>query len=347
MLGLDDGDRREVRILNKVIRMDSQGVYLEADPGHAEIVVRELGLEGCKTGKVPGSTVEAKKVAEELEKNEGERQLLDRTEARRYRAIAARLNYLATERPDIQFSVKEAARAMANPTREHWSLLVKLGRYLAGRPRMVLRFEMQDEAAAITTFSDSDWAACGSTRRSTSGGLMKIGKHPIKSWAKQQKVLALSSAEAETYGIVAATCESLGLQRFAADMGSNLAIEIYVDAIAARGIIQRSGLGKVRHLRTQALWLQEVETEQRASFHKVDGACNPADAMTKYMTEELMNQHMHRVPATFEEGRAESAPAIASITYQEIHGDYHQKEFIHEHEVIKEKKIIEDESINV
>ena len=36
-------------------------------------------------------------------------------EATLYRAVAARLNYLAPDRPDIAFSVKEAARAMSAP----------------------------------------------------------------------------------------------------------------------------------------------------------------------------------------------------------------------------------------
>ena len=89
---------------------------------------------------------------------------------------------------------------------------------------MILKFDYQKEAEMITTYSDSDWAGCGTTRRSTSGGLLKIGRHPIKSWAEQQKVLALSSAEAETYGIVAATCESLGVQQYAVDLGLRLGI---------------------------------------------------------------------------------------------------------------------------
>ena len=127
--------------------------------------------------------------------------MLSRDGARKYRAVFARLNYLSTERPDIQFSVNEAARAMANPTREHLTLLTKLGRYLAGRPRMVIHFKFQKPVGMLTTFSDSDWAGCGTPGKSTSGGLVKIGCHAIKRWSRQQKVLALGSAEAEAYGV--------------------------------------------------------------------------------------------------------------------------------------------------
>ena len=49
-------------------------------------------------------------------------------------------------------------------------------------------------------------------------------------------------------------------------------------AKAALGSFQRTGLGEVRNLRAQALWLQEVSQEGRASCHKIAGEVNPADA---------------------------------------------------------------------
>ena len=53
-LGFAEGDVKEVKILNKIVRLTEVGIELEADPRHAELVVRELGLEGCKPSKVPG-----------------------------------------------------------------------------------------------------------------------------------------------------------------------------------------------------------------------------------------------------------------------------------------------------
>ena len=54
-LGGDANDTKEVRILNKVIRLTDAGVELEADPRHAELIVRELELENCKPSKTPGA----------------------------------------------------------------------------------------------------------------------------------------------------------------------------------------------------------------------------------------------------------------------------------------------------
>ena len=55
MLGGEQGDVKEVKILTKIVRLTSAGVELEADPRHAELVVRELGVGNCRTTKVLGS----------------------------------------------------------------------------------------------------------------------------------------------------------------------------------------------------------------------------------------------------------------------------------------------------
>ena len=65
---------------------------------------------------------------------------LNSSDASVFRALAARANYLAQDRPDIQFSVKEIARRMARPTNGDWALLKRLARYLVGAPRAVAHY---------------------------------------------------------------------------------------------------------------------------------------------------------------------------------------------------------------
>ena len=106
-------------------------------------------------------------------------------------------------------------------------------------------------------------------------------------------MIALSSAEAETYGVVACSAETLGLQSCAKDLGIELGAGIYADASAAIGIIKRRGVGKVRHIRTQSLWLQEAHATRRLAFEKVDGTSNPADLLTKHLSEAVMEKHLN------------------------------------------------------
>ena len=51
-------------------------------------------------------------------------------EARRYRELAARANYLAQDRMDIQYATKEVCRGMCNPTKGDAKKLRGLTRYL-------------------------------------------------------------------------------------------------------------------------------------------------------------------------------------------------------------------------
>ena len=55
---------------------------------------------------------------------------LDANKARSYRTIAARLNYISPDRPDIGYAVKEAARNMSKPRVSDFQKLRKIGRYL-------------------------------------------------------------------------------------------------------------------------------------------------------------------------------------------------------------------------
>ena len=69
-------------MLHKVIRYAKDGVELEADPRHAELVIRELGLEGAKPSKIPGAKAIGHPPEEECDEERTEE--LDAAEARRY-----------------------------------------------------------------------------------------------------------------------------------------------------------------------------------------------------------------------------------------------------------------------
>ena len=165
-----------------------------------------------------------------------------------------------------------------------------------------------------------------------------VGKHVIKSYSKQQKVLALSSAEAETYGMVSCSAEVLGIQSCAKDMGLGYDGTIYADASAALGIVQRRGIGKVRHIQTQSLWLQEAHATKRLGFEKIDGSRNPSDLMTKHLTDTLQQRHLEYMNTQAASGRATSAPTINSLENRYYLGTFHEmkrKGILKKHEGIR------------
>ena len=64
---------------------------------------------------------------------------LGSADARLFRGVAARLNYMGPDRPDMQYAIKEAARCMASPRECDWALLKNIGKYLLHRPRVVMK----------------------------------------------------------------------------------------------------------------------------------------------------------------------------------------------------------------
>ena len=73
---------------------------------------------------------------------------------------------------------------------------------------------------------DTDHAGCLKTRRSTNGGALIHGKRAIKSWASTRPVIALSSGEAEFYGVVKATGLALGQQSILQDLGLQVPVRV-------------------------------------------------------------------------------------------------------------------------
>ena len=135
-----------------------------------------------------------------------------------------------------------------------------------------------------------------------------IGQHCIKTWSSTQAIIALSSGEAEFYGIVKASSVGLGCKAMLKDMGFDVSIRVHTDAEAAKGIASRTGLGKTRHIAVHFLWVQEKVRNGDLSLQKVRGEHNPADLMTKHLNREKMLNFMNTFSLGFEEGRSQSTP---------------------------------------
>ena len=108
VIGNGEGEAKEGRVLNRVIRITEKGWEYEGDQRHGEIIVKSQNLDEAKEVGTPGEEARPWKAEEEEEK-------LPEKTAKEYRALAARANYIAVDRMDIQFAVKEICRGMATP----------------------------------------------------------------------------------------------------------------------------------------------------------------------------------------------------------------------------------------
>ena len=180
------------------------------------------------------------------------------------------------------YGVKELMRRLAHPSDGNWKCLKWIARYILGLPRLVAEYRWNTILSAITVFVDSNFAGCLETRKSTSGGVVLWGGWPIKAYSRTQSIIALSSGEAELAAVVRGATEGLGLASIMADFGQKCHISLRSDATAAIGMCKRQGLGRVRHLATADLWVQQRVRKGDFSLHKHPGKDNPADVLTKF-----------------------------------------------------------------
>jgi hypothetical protein len=194
-----------------------------------------------------------------------------------------RLAYLASDRPELQYVAKEAARVMQKPNEVGYQLLKRAARFLKMYPRTVCAYHRQPVRSYIDVYTDTNHAGCPQTRKSTSCTVMMHGKHWLKSSATTQSVIGLSSGESEFHGIVKGTSAGLGCQVLCRDLGLDLKLRLWADATAGMGIAQRRGIGRVRHLHTPLLWVQRVFHDRRAEIKKIAGPENCSDLGTKVL----------------------------------------------------------------
>ena len=126
-----------------------------------------------------------------------------------------------------------------------------------------------------------------------------LGPHVVKHASNLQSTIGLSSGESEFYGIVKGASVGLGLQSLLADWGLSFSVEVLSDSSAARGNVQRRDLGKMRHIQTRYLWVQERVGEGHIKISSVPGVKNVADVLTKEVNGTTMKKHLEKMGFEF------------------------------------------------
>ena len=126
-----------------------------------------------------------------------------------------------------------------------------------------------------------------------------IGDHCIKTWSNTQDTIALSSGEAEYYGIVRGASQGIGIRNMLVDLGINMKIRIKTDASAAKGIACRRGARKIRHIGVTQLWVQEKIPKGEMEV-----------ILTKHVDREILQKMLYRCGYRIMRGRHEIMPML-------------------------------------
>ena len=107
---------------------------------------------------------------------------------------------------------------MEAPTTEHWAAVKQVPRYVAGTLNFGCRYKKGEVEPQLVGYSDADFVGDVDDRKSTSGTVFTFGGSAISWQSQKQKVVALSSYEAEYMAATAAACTGVWLRRMLGDL---------------------------------------------------------------------------------------------------------------------------------
>ncbi|CAL1352482.1 unnamed protein product [Linum trigynum] len=203
-----------------------------------------------------------------------------------YRSIVGSLIYLTSTRPDIAYAVQIVSQFMSAPRSAHMDAVHRILRYLQGT-RSVGLFLPANGSFVLQAFSDSDYAGCIDTRRSTSGWCIRLGDSFISWRCKKQDRVSKSSTEAEYRAMSEVTSELEWLRRLLGDLGvvCEVPMQLYVDNTSAIRIATNPVLhDRTKHIEVHVHYIRDLVNDGTIRVSHITSEDQIADLLTKAFT---------------------------------------------------------------
>ncbi|KAL5851502.1 hypothetical protein ACOSQ3_006620 [Xanthoceras sorbifolium] len=199
-------------------------------------------------------------------------------------AIGSLMYAMVCTRPDIAQAVGAVSRYMNNPGKIHWEAVKWILRYLRGTTNKTLCFKGGD--TTLTGYVDADLAGNVDIRKSTTGYVYTLGGTAV-SWVSQlQKIVALSTTEAEYVAVTEASKEMVWLQSFLGELGKKQEDNVlYCDSQSAIHLAKNPSFhSRTKHIQLRYHFIRSLLEDGILKLEKISGAQNPADMLTKTVT---------------------------------------------------------------
>lgn len=208
---------------------------------YAKRILQKAGMVSCNLTRCPMD----QKL--QLDKDEGG-ELVNVTE---YRCIVGSLRYLTHTHPDITYAVGVVSRFMEQPTVKHKQAVKQILRYIKGTISYGLRYTRDSYRNLLTGYTDSDLAGDVVDRRSTRGMCFDLNGNLISWRSQKQRVIALSSCEAEYMAATLAACQSIWLRGLLREVSRQQvgSVILYIDNKSAIELMKNPVLhGRSKHI---------------------------------------------------------------------------------------------------
>ncbi|XP_019095237.1 PREDICTED: uncharacterized protein LOC109130238 [Camelina sativa] len=209
-----------------------------------------------------------------------------------YRSLAGAMQYLTFTRPDITYAVQQICLFMHNPRVPHYQALKRVIRYLQGTLTHGLQL-YRGTIGSLTAYTDSDWAGCSDTRRSTLGYCVYLGENLISWSSKRQQTVSRSSVESEYKGVANMVAETCWIKNLLLEMHIPIrsATLVYCDNISAiylsNNLIQHQ---RTKHIEIDLHFVREKVCLGQVKVLHVPSSLQFADIFTKGLPTMLFNE---------------------------------------------------------
>ena len=249
------------------VRQDAEGIVLR-QARYAERILELGGMAGCNPAATP--------MEEKLRlSRESKAEEVDPTH---YRRLVGSLRYLVHTRPDLVFAVWYLSRFMQRPMAEHLQVVKRVLRDFG------LHYKRAPGTARFVGYCDSDLAGDVDTSKSTIGTLFFLGDCLVSWQSVKQRVVALSSCEAEYIATTTAATQALWLSRLLGELlGRKMeAVELKVDSKSALALAKNPVFhDRSKHIRTKFHFIRDCLEEGSIKANYIATSDQLADILTK------------------------------------------------------------------
>ncbi|XP_062182205.1 secreted RxLR effector protein 161-like [Phragmites australis] len=207
-------------------------------------------------------------------------------DAAEYWRLIGSLRYLVNTWPELAFSVGFVSRFMEQPTSEHMTAVKRILRYIAGTSSFSFHYKKRTgkAKARLIGYSDSDHVGDVDTRKGTSGILFFLGKSLVSWQSLKQRIVALSSCEAEYIAATTATSQGVWLARLLGELKGREAdtTELGMDNKSALALSKNPVFHeRSKHIQTRYHYIRECVENGSICASFVSTKDQLADILTK------------------------------------------------------------------
>jgi hypothetical protein len=156
-------------------------------------------------------------------------------------------------------------------------------RYVAGTLHFGCHYKRKKDPQLVG-YSDSDMAGDIDTRKSTSGILFFLGDNTITWQSQKQKIVALSSCEAEYIAASTGACQGMWLARLLAELKGEEAntVTLKIDNESAIALSKNPVFhDRSKHIDIRYHFIRECVEEDRVRLQSIGTTEQLADILTK------------------------------------------------------------------